>query len=362
NLENTLKAFLIKILFKESLLVPPDKIDFTKIKRILVVRQHDPMGDVLISTVIIPNLKKAFPDSELDVIARPQLSEKDIFIKSPVIKEVIVFIKKEFFSPFRIFSFIKMIKAKKYDLAIVAGSTSVSFTSLLISYLSGAPVRVGYDGEFFGKKLYTKAFLTTPVPYDATVIKHQALRNLDILTYINIPVVNKEHYMHITEAEKEAESEKMKQNGISKSADIIIGMHLGANVLSNRWPVERFAELSDVLAGNSRNKIIVFYGKKESGLAEEFKRISNNKVFIQEPIPLRRFAAMLSLLDVFICNDTGVLHVAAAVGTSTVAIFGPTDPEQWNPLGEKHLWVRNEEKKVLSIRMEEVLQKVKELL
>ena len=140
NLENTLKAFLIKILFKESLLVPPDKIDFTKIKRILVVRQHDPMGDVLISTVIIPNLKKAFPDSELDVIARPQLSEKDIFIKSPVIKEVIVFIKKEFFSPFRIFSFIKMIKAKKYDLAIVAGSTSVSFTSLLISYLSGAPV------------------------------------------------------------------------------------------------------------------------------------------------------------------------------------------------------------------------------
>ncbi|MFH1074558.1 MAG: glycosyltransferase family 9 protein [Candidatus Firestonebacteria bacterium] len=362
NLENTFKGLLIKILFKGSKNIPPDKIDFAGIKKILIVRQHDPMGDVLISTAIIPNLKNAFPDAELDVVARPQLSEKDIFVNSPIIKEVIIFSKKEFFYPLKMLFFVKQLKSKKYDIAIVAGSTSVSFTSLLLAYLSGAGIRVGYDGEYFGKKLYTDAFLTTPVPYDASIIKHQVIRNLDILSYFNIPITSKEHYMFINEKEKEAAGERMKQNGIIKPEVKVVGMHLGANVLMNRWPVERFAEISDSLSENQKVKVVVFYGPKEKNLAEDFKKTAKNTVFIQDALPLRQFAAMLSLLDVFICNDTGVLHVAAAVGTKTIAIFGPTDPNQWNPLGENHLWIRNEDHSVFSVKPEEVIKKVNEFL
>src|SRR3989339_395921 len=308
NLENVLKGVLVKILFKKSINISPAEIDFGKIKKILIVRQHDPMGDVLISTAIIPNLSKAFPDAEIDIIARPQLSEKDIFINSPLIKEVIVFSKKEFFFPLKILSFINILKRNKYDIAIIAGSTSVSFTSLLLAFLSRAKIRAGYDGEYFGKKRYTDAFLTTPVPYDPLAIKHQVIRNLDILSYLNIHIVNIEHYMHISA------------------------------------------------------KVIIFHGPKEKDLAGIFRKIAKNEVFIQNALPLRQFASMISLLDVFVCNDTGVLHVAAAVGTKTVAIFGPTDPKQWNPLGKKHLWVRHEDGSVLSIKPEEIIEKIKELL
>src|SRR3989339_533373 len=323
NLENVLKGVLVKILFKKSINISP---------------------------------------AEIDIIARPQLSEKDIFINSPLIKEVIVFSKKEFFFPLKILSFINILKRNKYDIAIIAGSTSVSFTSLLLAFLSRAKIRAGYDGEYFGKKRYTDAFLTTPVPYDPLAIKHQVIRNLDILSYLNIPIVNIEHYMHISAKEKISAGERLEQRGIIKSENTIIGIHLGANVLLNRWPVEKFAEISDYFTDIPKTKVIIFHGPKEKDLAGIFRKIAKNEVFIQNALPLRQFASMISLLDVFVCNDTGVLHVAAAVGTKTVAIFGPTDPKQWNPLGKKHLWVRHEDGSVLSIKPEEIIEKIKELL
>ena len=362
NMENTFKSFLVKLFFKKSTFISPSKIDLAKIKKILIVRQHDPMGDVLISTAIIPNLEKAFPAAEMDVIARPALSEKDIFLKSPFINEVIVFSKKEFFFPWKMGSFIRYIREKKYDLAIVAGSSSVSFTSLFLAYMSGTEIRAGYSGEYFGKKLYTDTFLTTPVPYDSSIIKHQVIRNLDILTHINVPITSKCHYMSISEEEKKVATERMNNKGIVKPGHTVIGMHLGANELPNRWPLERFAETGDFLTKNPKVKVIVFYGPKEKELADKFRKIVKSDVVIQDYLPLREFASMLSLLDVFICNDTGVLHVAAAVGTKTVAIFGPTDPTQWNPLGAEHIWLRKDDKSVLSVGTDEVLSKVKELL
>ncbi|MEI6845561.1 MAG: glycosyltransferase family 9 protein [Candidatus Firestonebacteria bacterium] len=362
NLENTFKAFFISIFFKKSKKISPREIDFGAIKKIVVVRQHDPLGDVLISTAILPNLIRAFPDAELDVIARPGLSEKDIFTNNPAIKEVVVFSKKEFFSPFKIFYFLNKIRRKRYDLAIIAGSTSISFTSLLLAYLSKAGIRAGYSGEHFGKQLYTETFLTTPVPYDETVVKHQAVRNLDILSYLNIPVPSNEHCMFISESEKAKALAKLEENGIFKPADIIIGIHLGANALQNRWPAANFAAISNYLIKTPGTKIVVFYGAKEKELIDSFRSLAVNKVYIQDPLPLREFAAMLSLLNLFICNDTGVLHVAAAVGTKTLAIFGPTDPKQWNPLGPSHHWFRNNNESVFSITPEEILAKIKEIL
>ena len=168
--------------------------------------------------------------------------------------------------------------------------------------------------------------------------------------------------MFITGEEKEQAREIIKRSNFSGRMEGSIGMHLGANVLLNRWPVERFAELSDYLTGELKMKVIVFYGLKEQGLASQFKKLVKNQVLIQEPLPLRQFAALLSLLDVFVCNDTGVLHVAAAVGVKTVAVFGPTDPKQWNPLGNKHLWVRNIDESVFSVTLNQIILKIEELL
>lgn len=345
-----------------SVHIKPDDIKLSTFKNILVVRMHDPMGDVLISTSAIPNIKIALPHVKIDVVARPELSENEIFIGNKYIDEIIIFDKKKLFFPLCLFKFISHIRRKNYEIAIILGSTSISFSSLVIAFLSKARIRVGYDGEFFGKKSYTKAFLTTEVPYNTSVKKHEIERNLDLLRYIGIPIKTNELFMETLAYEDKWANEVYKKNNISLSSDIVIGMHLGANRLENRWPVDNFVKVSDYLIQKYKVKIVVFVGPAEKELAKSFFNCATYPVFLPTNLSLRQLAAMIKPLLLFVCSDTGVLHLASAVGTTTLAIFGPTDPELWNPLGSNHFVIHNESHLVKDVTYEQVINDIEKIM
>lgn len=359
--ETKVKHLLLKLIPAKSEKISPAEIKFSGIKNILIVRQHDPMGDVLLSTAAIPNIKMALPGARIDVVTRPELNERDIFTGNPYINEIIVFSKRKLISPFYILKFIRSIRINNYDIVIVLGSTSISFFSLAIAYLSKAPVRAGYDGGYFSRKDYTAKFLTTEVPYDSNVKKHQTERNLDILRYIGITVKTNGHFMATLPKEDEWAKNKYKENGIDFPG-LIIGMHPGANRIDNRWALENFVKVSDYFIENYKAKIVVFSGLKERPLLKDFANQAKFPVFIAPLLNLRQFAAMVKPLSLFICNDTGVLHVAAALKTPTLAIFGPTDPEYWNPLGEIHQAVRDKNRLVADVNIEQVIDKAKKML
>ncbi|MFH1825454.1 MAG: glycosyltransferase family 9 protein [Candidatus Firestonebacteria bacterium] len=348
--------------FFRSTKISPDEIKLSEIKNILVIRMHDPMGDVLISTAVIPNIKMALPQAKIDVVARPELSENEIFIGNKYINEIIIFDKKKLFFPFHFFRFIYVIRRKKYDMAIVLGSTSISFSSLIIAFLSKAPIRVGYEGGFFGKKSQTNGFLTTEVPYNASVKKHEIERNLDLLRYIGILIKTNELFMATLVDEDEWANEVYKKNNISLGPDIVIGMHLGANRLENRWPVDNFAKVSDYLIQKYKIKIVVFVGPSEKELVKSFLNRAKCSVFLLTDLSLRQLASVVKPLPLFICNDTGILHLAAALGTTTLAIFGPTDPDLWNPLGRQHFVIRDKSQLVENITSEQVISITEKIL
>ena len=361
DVETIIKHALIKLFPAKSNKIGPGEIKLSEYKNIIVVRQHDPMGDILLSTAVIPNIKMALPEAKIDVVTRPELNEKDIFTGNTYINNIIVFSKRKLiFLPY-IIIFLKQIRKVKYDLAIVPGSTSVSFFSLLIAYFSKAPVRVGYDGQYFKRKHYTEKFLTTEVPYDGSAKKHQVERNLDILRYIGIPIKTEEHYMATLKEEDEWAKANYKENNVNFPG-LVIGIHPGANRIDNRWAVEKFIKISEYFVQKHKAKIVLFSGPKERDLAEVFTKQSKFPVFATPLLTLRQFASMVKPLSLFICNDTGVLHVAAALGTPTLAVFGPTDPLLWNPLGENHSVVRDKSCLVENVNPETVIKEAERAL
>jgi ADP-heptose:LPS heptosyltransferase len=133
-------------------------------------------------------------------------------------------------------------------------------------------------------------------------------------------------------------------------------MHIGAGKLKNRWPAERFAGLARQLRDREGARIVLCWGPRESDLAAEFSRNVDFDVMKVAPGGLRRLAAFLTMCDLLICNDTGIMHLAASVGVPLVAVFGPTDPVEWKPVGDSFAAVRGADETVGSVTVEEVLQ------
>jgi ADP-heptose:LPS heptosyltransferase len=104
------------------------------------------------------------------------------------------------------------------------------------------------------------------------------------------------------------------------------------------------------------------WGPREGDLAEKFRSFDCSNVFYVNPIPLRLLGGMFQQMTAVVVNDTGMLHLAAACGTPLVALFGPTPPEEWCPIGPQFLWVRGPGNQTAEISVESVWVKLSNLL
>ena len=111
---------------------------------------------------------------------------------------------------------------------------------------------------------------------------------------------------------------------------LIVVIHPGNLFETKRWFPERYAQLADLLK-NKGYQVVITGSKKEAVTVKQVKEFSRTTLPVLPPIPLRKFAAFLSNIDLLVTNDGGVLHLAQAVGIKTFAIFGSTDPYIWFP-------------------------------
>src|SRR5205823_15106747 len=116
-------------------------------------------------------------------------------------------------------------------------------------------------------------------------------------------------------------------------AALRIGFHPGAGKLANRWPAERFAMVADRLSEEFGATAVVTCGPMDADPVREMTERLRAPHVVLRGHPIRGVAAVLQRLDLVITNDTGILHVAAGVGTPVLSLFGPTDPAQWAPIG-----------------------------
>jgi ADP-heptose:LPS heptosyltransferase len=285
-----------------------------KIRRILVSRLRF-MGDVLLTLPAVRALKAAFPDARIDYLT--QRPYNALIENHPDIGDVLVLDSKDFPSQLRLLS---RFLAGRYDIAVdLFGNPR----SALWTGLSGARVRLG--GDFRGRRIfYTHRIRNDGKPKTAVEFHLSYLRPLGIHPEITEPRV------FLKPEELTRAREWLNANGAS-DAKPLIALHAGATWPAKRWFPEGFAGLADRLETEMGATIVFTEGPGEAPLVDQI--LENRKMPSLRPgvLPLRMLAAMLAECDAFVSNDCGPMHLAPAVGTKTIGIFGPGEPEIWFP-------------------------------
>jgi len=336
---------------------PPSVLDRLDPKRILIVRPHDQLGDFLLSTPAFDALRNRFPRARIGILVKEYFA--DAVKNHPAIDQILVFYPKTVqWTLDRMAEFCGSL-IRHWDLAVVLSAESHSLTSDTLAVLSGARIVLGSGRLVFPG--CTRNFLYNLVAPDGGTDRHQTEHNMDIAEYIGAKAEDLREHVTVTPSEKETLGSELKAR-LPKPGKTVVGLHVGANKPPNRWPVEKFAELANRIHERLGANVLLFWGPREADLAERFMRHVSFEPVRIPPSSLRKLAVYFSLCDAAVCNDTGIMHLCAAVGTSLVALFGPTDPKHWKPIGGQITAVRGSENKTENIRVSDVYRRVRALL
>jgi len=307
-------------------------------RRILVIRQHNQLGDLLASTSLFRALKQRFPFSEITLIVSPP--NKDAVLKNKYIDHRFIFDK----SLIKNTAYLKALKSvlrKDYDLCIVPVVVSNSFTSNLMAGLSDAKVKIGIS-SFDGIKNESDYFFTHRVKLDwrTQPDMHVGDRIMDIVRPFGIDTDDFRIEISFDEDDL-AVAKKFIRRYENIGERPLIGIHSGAGKLPNRWDYKNFITLIEKLRKEYNASIYLTGTNADLDITEAIKKSLSFSVldFLNKSIP--EAAALISLSDLFVTNDTGVMHVAGSTATPQISLFGPTNPFQWAPVGKEKHFLRN---------------------
>jgi len=299
-------------------------------RKILIVRL-DRIGDVVLSTPAIKAVREAYPDSHIAFMVRPYC--RDVVEGNPYLNEVIIYDKEGKEKPLAgNLNFIRMLREKKFDLAIILHPT---VRTHLVAALAGIPERAGYDrkwGFLLTKRLpHTKQF----------GLKHEIDYTLDILRHLGIEAKDRTLYMPVDRQSERKAEEIFAESGI-KEKERVIAVNPSASCPSKRWPPERFAEVADRLAERYGARTVIISDSKDKAFSgRAASAMSHGCLDLSGRTTVADVASVLRRAKLFISNDSGPVHIACAVGTPVVAIFGRSDkglsPKRWGPVGKRDI-------------------------
>ncbi len=306
------------------------------IKNILVIRL-DRIGDMVMTTPIFRALKEKWPEAQITVLANP--ANKNIVINNPFIDCILVYDREnEHKSLDNRLSFFRDIRKSEFDL-VIDPYLDYELNTSFITRIVGSKYRLGF--EFAGREFFYNiryASNTFPVSTDK---KHMIDYNLGLIGCIGVKANKKQPEIFLGADEKENASGILEKAGVNPE-NKIIGIHPGGNYESQRWPVERFAAISDYLIASYGIKVILFGGLDERSLLSRFKDCAVSKPIILEDLNLREFISVVNYCNLFLCNNSGPLHIATSLNIPTVSTMGPTIPFHWWPRGDNHIVLRKD--------------------
>ncbi len=330
--------------------VNPGEIQYSKIRQIIIIRQHGSLEDLLLSTPVFRAVRQRFPNAFIATLTRSDLAP--ILNHNVLLDDVLCFYNRlTGWSLQKIFVFIKQLRTK-YDLAIVLNTDSHSLKSDLLAYFSGARYILGSEHLIF-PECKKNFFYNLVAPY-SEFNKHQTERNLDILRYIDLDSEDLSEVINLTKEEKKQAIEYLNEHGLQPN-DMILALNIEGGRDINCWEVDKHVEVAKYFSTKYNAKILVFWYSGELDLRLEFINGLPFKPIEVLGLELREFAAVLHFCNILICYDSEIMHLAASVGTPLVAIFARTDPQQWKPLGQQFMALRGEDGLCSSINEEQVI-------
>ena len=296
--------------------------DFTP-KRILVVKL-DHLGDVLLATPVFSNLRQAYPNAELHALTGAWT--RVVLEKHPDVNEVLEYNSPTFCrtgppTPLReTFRLYQQLHRQKYDLLVELRS---DWRIVCFALLRIAPKRLDRAASQVANKLGFPQFTGT----------HETTRNLDVLHKAGIPTPIQTTTFAVTAADERWVSDFLTTLQIDSERPLI-ALHPGSPIQIKRWMPERYAELADWLIARKRAQILFVGVKDEIPIITEIQGLMQSaSINIAGKTTLTQLASILPQCNVFIGNDSGPMHLAAAVGTRTIGLYGPGDPTRFGPVG-----------------------------
>lgn len=288
------------------------------------------IGDALMFTPTLKLLKKSLPDSTVDTLVMFNAT-KEIFEKDPRINRVIYFdfLKENIFTSAKFVFDLR----KKYD-AVVNVYPSNRKEYNLISFLIGAKKRAAV--EYLRQNKRNLGWLNNiTVQEDDSV--HNVQTNIKLIEKLLNKKFDDEPPMEICISNEDEEfAEKFLNELNINESDLVIGFHPGCATLKNhikrRWEAEKFAELAKKLINDKHAKIFLFGGPEE----EELKTLINSKIdsensFVIKTETFLQSIAVMKRCNLFITNDSALMHAASALNLKVVAIIGPTNLNYIHP-------------------------------
>ncbi|MXZ01572.1 lipopolysaccharide heptosyltransferase II [Candidatus Poribacteria bacterium] len=301
------------------------------INKILVIRV-DGIGDLLNATPAIALLRESYPSAEITVLARPL--NAPVLIGNSDVDRILIFDRKGKHRGISVrLQFYRQLRRERFQL-VVAMQTAM--WSHLVAFLSGAPYRLGRYQKRFRSTL-THAWRGQYRKGET----HEVDRNLELVRLICNGDGQRKLIFHLSPDEVAAAKANLASWGITPET-FLIGIHPGGSSFDKRWPEKQYAELADRLSHQYNAKILLLRGPEESELVRNIQAAMESPAISYAPETIRELGALLSCCDLVVCNDSGPMHLAAALDVPMVAIFGPTDHVAWHPLSENASIVRRD--------------------
>jgi len=284
--------------------------------RILLTRLKF-IGDIVLTTPLIHTLRDRFPNAYIAYLG--DKSGVSLLEQNPYLDEIfsIDFSRNTVFQQLGLFY---RLNRKRFDLVV---DLFCNPRSALLSYATGARVRVGGDLPGRGK-LYTIRIKDDGLPKSAVEFHYQSLKAAGIEPKYFAPEI------FLTGDEKKESCRYLEWQGIDFSRPIV-ALHPGGTWPAKLWPADRFANLADSLIAKTHAQIILTKGPRDGEAAGKVESAAVGGVLSLPVLPLRQLAAILSLCSAYVANDSGPMHIAAAVGTPTIGLFGPGEENIWFP-------------------------------
>lgn len=288
-----------------------------KVKHILIVHQGA-IGDFILSLPAIGSFRYHYPDASIEIWGYPgilRLVEKRFYadrIASIDRKEI-----AQFYSENAALDVKLLEQFRRFDFIIIFG---------------GKGQRTLLDNLRKSEVQEVHCINTFPQSEEGTHIIDYQLSQLSRLGY---KAPDKKPKLFPSENDRRLATDLFTQRHLDNRS-LKVAMHIGSGSKKKVWSASYFAKLSEQLIKDGRTKIILPIGPADEEVVQDyFNLISSDALIPLVNLPLNELAAVLQQCDLYVGNDSGITHLATAVGTPVVALFGPTDPKVWGPRGDK---------------------------
>ncbi|HEY3196781.1 MAG TPA: lipopolysaccharide heptosyltransferase II [Nitrospirales bacterium] len=302
------------------------------VKRLLI-RGTNWLGDGVMMAPALKALRRGFPDAHLVLLAKPAVAE--LFQNHPAIDEIILYRNPGTHAGIGgKWRLARLLRSRRFDVAVLFQN---AFEAALLAAAAGIPYRYGYptDGRGF---LLTHRVARSSALFQA----HQVEYYLELLRPLGFPITPEAPVLYTTAPEDREAAARIQSFGVL-SEQPIIGVNPGSTYgTAKRWLPERYAELAERLAAEYQAHVLIFGGRGEEALGRAIAAmLTSPHTVLSGHTTVRQLMALVKQCRLFLTNDAGPMHIAAALGVRVVAVFGPTDPRTTAPFGSGHELVRH---------------------